>query len=90
MTQQTTTEGFVGIADFESYGQGWCWTVITNEYNYWAHGVEQVARQFRTNQQGNGLWIDGKQVKGTAQFSLPYDRTAARRKARRFSENGSY
>lgn len=86
----TTTEGFVGISDFESYGRGWSWTVITNEYSNWTHSVEQVARQFRTNLDGNGLWIDGKQVKGTVQFHMPADRTAARRKARRFSENGYY
>ena len=86
-TLDTMTEGQAVITDFESYGQGWTWTLVRGEYSNWTHRVEAVTYVFRTNQQGNGLWIDGKQVHGTMQFHMPYDRTAARRKARRFVQS---
>lgn len=37
-----------------------------------------------TNDSGNGLWINGKQVEGTAQFTAPTDHTKARAKIRRY------
>jgi hypothetical protein len=84
-TLNTMTEGQTTISDFESYGSGWAWTTIRAAFDFRTGQVEAVAYSFRTSQQGNGLWIDGKQVYGTCQFSLPgYDRTAARRKALRF------
>ncbi len=36
-----------------------------------------------TNANGHGLWIYGKQIYGTSQFSIPANHTAARQKIRR-------
>ena len=33
-------------------------------------GFEAVTKTVNTNENGNGLWVDGTQVEGTAQFSV--------------------
>lgn len=70
--------GKVSIKNLESYGDsGWTWTEeVTN-----AAGTEK--RNCSTNQQGDGLWYDDKQVSGTCQFQLPRKRQAAYAKIRR-------
>jgi hypothetical protein len=82
--------GFAGISDFNQYGQGWEWVAVFNEYSNWTHSMQQVVRTFSTNQHGNGLWIDGKQVRGTAQFSMSYNRKNASAKAKRMMERGDW
>lgn len=45
---------------------GWQWE-ITRESDV---STEMVTRSYRTNHEGEGLWVDGKQALGTCQFSL--------------------
>jgi hypothetical protein len=64
------------ITEFEQGPFGcWYWTV---EYD--SPDGTRSQRRYRTNNEHEGLWEDDRQVLGLAQFSLPHDRTRARRK----------
>jgi len=64
---------------------GWEWNITTVE----PYSEETEASNYRTNGEGDGLWIwnesnnEYRQILGHCQFSLPTDRAAAYAKIRR-------
>lgn len=70
MTSATTT---YSISDMETYGRGWAWTLMVND------GGEEMILACRTSQDRDGLWVNGRQILGTTQFSLSADKRTAQR-----------
>lgn len=55
------------ITNLTTYREGgWQWDLTAESYV----SEEMLTRKCRTNHEGEGLWVDGKQVLGTCQFSL--------------------
>lgn len=69
------------ISDMEQYGRGWTWTLLITE------GDEQQALSCRTSQDRDGLWVNGRQILGTTQFTLSADKRTAMRQIVRRWEN---
>lgn len=69
------------ISDMESYGRGWRWTLN------WQEGGEWQALACRTSQDRDGLWVNGRQILGTTQFTLSHDKRTAQRQILRRWEN---
>jgi hypothetical protein len=66
------------ISDMESYGRGWSWTLVIEEAG------EQQMLMCRTSQDRDGLWVNGRQILGTTQFSLSADKRTAQRQILRY------
>ena len=76
----TVAHDEMAISDMETYGRGWSWTLVRGEEGYGADDtVYQVAYACHTNQDGEGLWVNGKQVAGTSQFHLSANKQTAKR-----------
>lgn len=70
------------ISNLESNGRGWRWDVTVTEWDAFLGRDVRRTYHFHTNTEGNGLWNGDQQIEGTAQFSLPADRTRALRAIR--------
>lgn len=70
----TTKDGTtITISDMERRGSfGWEWTLLFRE----ASGYEFV-RMYHTSGDGDGLWLNGRQIEGTTQFQVPSRRDRA-------------
>ena len=61
------------ISDLERCGQfGWDWVLLFREPS-----GHEFASTYRTSGDGDGLWLNGRQVEGTTQFQLPARRDRA-------------
>lgn len=87
MGRKPLNEGDWQIISMESYGDGWQWIIRVGQWNPYKQQVEAWNRPYRTNMNGNGLWHEERQILGTSQFSLPRDRSNARRKIKRYHQS---
>lgn len=70
----------VSVKNVQEYGTaGFAAIVTVDGLNEWGQPREPV--EVNTNRSGNGLWIEGKQVAGTSQFSVRTKTKAAFRAA---------
>jgi len=71
------------LFELKKYGDhGFSWKVYNEENADYANyqGREYLADEYRTNKQGDGLWINEKQERGTCQYSACETASGQRKK----------